>query len=136
MKKTVLFASLLTVFASLPASAGVKSGVRLGSVQLADAKDRDVIVVPPCKVSSNDKINEISFKVKGYGAEIDHLKVVYQNGDKQTLNVKNHFKVDSSSRWIDLNGKNRCIAKIVVTGDTNTRFFRPGKQAKVVFYGR
>ena len=136
MKKTVLIATLFSLFSAMPASAGVSNGAKLGSVQLTDAKDKDVVVLPPCKVSSNRKVKKLAVKVTRFSAEIDSLKVVYQNGDKQTLNVKDHFAPNSTSRWIDLNGDARCISKIVVKGDTNTRFFRPGKQAKVTFFGR
>ena len=135
MKKTVLVATLFALFSSLPASAGPQVGVKLGSVQLTDAKDKDVVILPPCKVSSNRKVSKLSLRVTRYSAEIDSLKVVYQNGDKQMLSVKDHFAPNATSRWIDLEGDARCISKIVVKGDTNSRLFRPGKQAKITFFG-
>ena len=136
MKKTLLCATLFALFSALPASASVKSGVKLGQVHLADVKDRDTIVLPHCRVSSNKKISKIGFRVTKYAAEIDHMKLVFHNGEKQTLNVKDHFSRNSTSRWIDLKGDNRCIAKIVVKGDTDTVLRRPGKQAKVAFFGK
>ena len=98
----------------------VPTPVKFGHVFLKDAKDRDAIVLPACKVSSNKRVSKLGFRVKRYNAEIDHLKVVFHNGDQQVLNVKDHFKRNSTSRWIDLNGDQRCIAKIVVKGDTDT----------------
>ena len=136
MKLSVLFAPVFVVFASLPAMAAPQVGVRLGSVQLHDVKDRDVVSLPACKGSSNQKVSKLSFKVSRYTAEIDSLKVVYQNGDHDVLKVKSHFLPNSTSRWIDLEGDKRCIAKIVVKGDTDTRRFRPRKQAKITFFGR
>ena len=136
MKVTVIFAAFITLLTSLPASAGPEARLKLGSVRLADAKDRDTIHLPPCNGSSNKKVNKLSFKVQAYAAEVDSLKVIFQNGDHQLFAVKSHFLPNSSSRWLDLNGENRCIAKIVVKGDSDTRFVRPGKQAKMTFFAR
>ena len=63
--------------------------------------------------------------------------VTFYNGSRQEIYVRDHFKPFSSSRWIDLRGKRRCIKKIVVVGDADT-YRRTGfrKQAKVLFYGR
>jgi hypothetical protein len=135
MRMLALVFSLSTVLFSVGAQAGVQVGDRLGAVHLNDAKDRDVIVLPACKVSKNSKARKISFTVDKFPAEIDKLKVVFQNGEQQELVVKDHFRANSRSRWMNLNGDARCISKIVVKGDTDTPLPRPNRRAKITFYG-
>jgi len=117
------------------ATASPEIGVRLGTVSLTDSKDRDIVHLAPCSDSSNLRVSRIKFTVNAYPAQVDSLKVVYRNGGVDTLTVKNHFAVDSGSRWIDLKGNQRCISRIIVHGDTDTAAIRPGRQAKVTFYG-
>ena len=131
MKRFSWIVLAVAVASSNSAFAAAKSGVHIGSVKLTESKDRDVIVLPSCRTKRNQKVSELAINVTRAPAEIDTLKVVYYNGEHQTLNVKDHFKVNSSSRWIDLNGSQRCIAKIIVKGDADTALFRPKKQSKV-----
>lgn len=110
--------------------------ITLGVVSLSDRKDRDVIHLSRCRTSPNRPVSMIQLHVKKFAAEIDHLKVVFQNGGKQVLHVKDHFYPGTHSRWMDLRGPKRCIKKIVVVGDTDTFLWRPFKQAKILFLGR
>lgn len=111
-------------------------GVWLGAVRLAEGKDRDVVRLPPCNRSPNVAVRELRVKVLEYPAELDHLRVVFHNGESQELQVKQHFGAGDSSRWIDLRGQRRCIQRIIVIGDTDTIGWRPGRQARVSFFGR
>lgn len=118
------------------AFADTKAGVRIGNVKLTDAKDKDVVVLPHCSRSRNKRVSQLAFNVSRAPAEIDALSVVYYNGERETLTVKDHFKVNTSSRWIDLKGSSRCIAKIVVKGDADTVRFRPGKKSMISFVAK
>ena len=111
-------------------------GVVLGQVKLGDAKDRDVVALPPCKTAANVKVTKLRVVAKNYQAEINRLKVTYYNGQDQVLNVRETFRPGTDSRWIDLNGDARCIKKITIVGDTNTIGWKPGKQATIVFRGK
>jgi hypothetical protein len=110
--------------------------VKLGAINLMDAKDRDVVTLQPCRSSNNVAVTKLQLVVTKYQAEIDRLKVVYHNGQEQVLQVRDTFKPGTTSRWIDLSGEARCIQKIVVIGDSDTRGIRPGKQAHVAFWGQ
>jgi hypothetical protein len=117
-------------------SAVVPTHTVLGKVRLGDAKDRDVVNLAPCKASSNTPVRKLKIVAKKHQAEIDKLKVVYQNGEQQVLSVRDTFRAGTDSRWIDLAGNARCIDKIIVIGDTNSFGWRPGKQAELVFHGK
>jgi hypothetical protein len=110
-------------------------GLKLGQVRLTDRKDRDVIVLPPCKANGNVRVNRLRLKINQHPAEINRFKVVYHNGEMQVLSVKQTFRADSQSRWIDLKGNARCIKQIVIIGDTQSLGRQPGKQALVVVKG-
>jgi len=132
MLKQLIFTGCLSFGLVFSAHAGK---IQLGSVNLTDAKDRDVVNLQPCASSNNRAVTKLQVVASRYQAEIDRLKVVYQNGEEQVLQVRDTFKVGVPSRWIDLSGTARCIDKIIVIGDTNTRGLRPGKQSHVTFYG-
>ncbi len=116
--------------------ARASGGTKLGSVRLADNTDRDVITLPRCKDSPNPLVSSLRLTVSEHPAEINLLMVEFQNGEKTQLDVKDHFKAGGSSRWLDMPGDKRCVARIVVVGDADTARKTPKKQAKVTFYGK
>ncbi len=60
-------------------------------------------------------INAIRMDVKRNDAEILDLRVVYRNGSTEDIKVREVFKAGTSSRRIDLAGRERYIREIVVT---------------------
>ncbi len=128
-----LLTALLLVGLS-PAEAS--QSVRLGTVTLSDATERDEVNLPPCESSPNVKVTALKVEVKKFDAQIDLLRIVYQNGQKEELELRNHLDAGTSSRWLDLKGEARCIKRIVIVGDTDTARRAPKKQAVVTFHGR
>lgn len=110
--------------------------MRLGSVQVGDRTDREVIVLPKCNGRENIKVNSIQIQVQKKPVQVDKLKVVFHNGAEQELSVKKNFKVGEQSRWLDLNGEARCIKKIIFVGDTNTRKMKTKKHGTVIVSGK
>ena len=116
-----LFLTLLNV---LPSHAE-PTAIRLGAVQVAERTDKDVIKLPPCGSSNNQKVNSIQIQVHKKPVQVDKLKVVFHNDQHQEFSVKKHLKAGESSRWLDLKGEARCIKKVVFIGDTDSRRFKP-----------
>lgn len=137
--KTTLWTVALTLLAApaltVPASAGA-DGAKLGEVDLRDAKDWDLVRLPPCGRSGNMPVTSLGVRVTKHPAEINRLKVTFYNGQQQELSVRHRFAPGSVSRWIDLPGEARCIRTIRIVGDTDSLGWRPGKQAQVVFWGK
>ena len=127
---------IVTVATIFSGTAFADGAIRLGEVHLKDGTDRDVINLPTCQDSNNTPIVALKFKVNKFDAQVDHLKVVFQNGDEQKLPVKKHFEEGQTSRWIDIDGDARCVDKIIIVGDTDTWKKRPKKQAQIAFWGR
>ncbi len=135
LRAGALLAALLLPLGALPGAAEAVPH-ELGSVLLRDGKDRDVVRLPACRDSSNRLVRELRLVVSRYPAEIDRLRVEFQNGGTQELLVRERFDAGTVSRWIDLRGPRRCIARIVILGDSDTIGWRPGRRARVTFLGR
>lgn len=117
---------------SLPA---IAEPLRLGAVSLTDATDRDLVELPACDGSRNRPVTSLQLRVAEYPAQIDRLVVEFGNGERQELQLKKHFSVGASSRWMDLQGPARCIRRIGVVGDTDTPRRAPNRQARISFMG-
>ena len=126
---------LFTLLSLTPAHAE-STAIRLGAVQVAERTDKDVIKLPICGSSDNQKVNSIQIHVRKKPVQVDKLKVVFQNDQQQEFEVKKHLKAGESSGWLDLKGEARCIKKIVFIGDTDTLKFNSKKQSTVVVFGK
>lgn len=109
--------------------------LRLGAVSLTDATDRDLVELPACDGSRNRPVTTLQIRVAEYRAQVDRLVVEFGNGDRQELELKKHFDVGASSRWMDLQGPARCIRRIGIVGDTDTPRRAPNRQARIAFWG-
>ena len=113
----------------------------LGKMKLSQSMDRDVIKLPKCRTSANKPVKSLKMKVKKANADIDKLVVVFQNGQRTQLQVREFFRAGTQSRWIDLPGNKRCIKKIIVKGDSEPTWTRRGRnltmrQAVLRFIGK
>ena len=133
MKNGCLFLAL-SFLITLTASAGQAF---LGKTHLTNLPDRDVIWTKSCKTAKGT-FRKIYFTVSKNTAKINRFKVHFGNGSVQTIVPKKKvYGKNSSSRRFDLIGYERCISKIVVTGDTRSKKGKliGRRQAKVSFYG-
>ena len=130
---SLFLASFLTISNTAEANT---VAVKLGSIQVADRTSKDVIRLPVCDGNKNIPVNSIQLKVRKKPVQIDKVKVVYYNGQQQTLTVKKHMKAGEDSRWLDLKGDARCIQKIVFVGDADTKRINSKKQSTVIVAGK
>lgn len=134
MKK--LFVRMLVVCVALSVAAPVMTGDSarlLGSTHLAKhEKDVDVIRLPPCGRRMKMRIHEVRVRAVHGQAEIETLWVRFQDGTKQSLPVRQRLAKGEDTRWIDLEGGERCVREIGVVGDTELSY----DQTRLDFYGR
>jgi hypothetical protein len=151
MKKVLVLVSVVAAFLATSSTAFAHKGkhkrpgkkpamqrsavIKMGTIIMHEQKERNVLKFNKCKTSKNRGITALKLRVKGETVEVDKLKVVFQNGTKQVLNVKDQFRPSQSSRWIDLKGQKRCIKKIILAGDVDTFGYTPFAKAKVEFFG-
>jgi hypothetical protein len=124
---------VLTALLALLAQAA--EPLKLGDVDLRDARDGDVIRLPACTSPRNAPVRRVGLAVSRHPAQIDRVVVRFHDGTRQELSVRHRFKPGSASRWIDLRGGDRCIQSIRIVGDTDSLGWRPGKQARVHVVG-
>jgi Protein of unknown function (DUF2541) len=129
---------LRTTFTVLLLSLGLSAAVSplyaasaqlLGSTRLTKLEnDRDVLRFSTCRGG----IRALQIAVRGGNAELERVRVHYRNGGHEDLELRQRIAKGGQSRWIDLNGGDRCIEAIAVIGDTeNSR-----KQANIKIFGR
>ena len=131
MKTKILFLLLIASMVSvqLNAQQHAKKWVLLGERLVNDRLDRDVIDV----TSARGEFNAIMIKVKGASVDFHKVVVVYGNGRRQEIEMRETIAAGGSSRVIDLAGNERVIRKIEFVYDANTI---RGRKAVVKVFGR
>lgn len=127
-----LIALLLTVLIAGPAAAqrGRDNWTDLGLLHVKDRVDRDTLHVGAKKGS----FDAIRLKVLGAAVQFHSLKIHFENGAVQDVELRSVIRAGQFSRVIDLDGGQRAIEKIVFVYDAQTR--RRAKGARVRVFGR
>ncbi len=120
-------AALLSTATALPASAE-KGWVQLGSRQVADHADRDVI-----SGRGDGRFTKIRLCVFRRAVHFRDLDVQFANGGRQDVPLRHRIPAGGCTRVIDLKGGERNIRKVVMKYDT---IRDRGPQATVELYGR
>lgn len=101
----------------------------LGSTHLTKVEnDRDVLVFAKCRRG----IQAVQVRARKGQVEIERLWVRFKNGERQDLEVRDRIGQGGATRWVDLNGGDRCIKAIGIVGDTELSY----DQARVDIWGR
>jgi hypothetical protein len=125
---STLFASLLITCSALAVGRGDQTRF-LGATRLTKIEnDVDVVKFQACQAN----VNAVQLRVRGGNAEIETVWLRFANGERETLSVRSRIARDQRSRWIDVNGGERCVSAFGVVGDTEAS----RKQAKVELFAR
>jgi len=137
MKRLTIFVLAITAALFTGTEAILAQYIKyLGSVRLSYAEnDIDIVkVYDKCLDRERDGFDGIRIEAKQGFADIKKVRVTYQNGDLDYLEVREDFQPGSNSRWIYLEGGRRCIDSIAILGDTDNR--SPNPAIIEVFAGR
>ena len=128
--KAIIFTILaLTLTVSLDAQPRNKKWIFLGEKLVNDKLDRDVVVV----TADRGEFKAIQIRVKGASVDFHKVIVVYGNGRRQEIEMRNTIPAGGSTRVIDLAGDERVIRHIEFLYDANTI---RGRKAVVRVFGR
>ena len=105
---------------------------KLTRIQLGEHTERETKFLPSCKTDDNIRVSQVRIVVKKHPAEINRVRIQFQNGTEQFFNVNKHLAVDQVSPWVDLQGGNRCIQSVSFVGDADTVGFKPNAQSTIV----
>ena len=83
-----------------------------------DERGADRFDLPRCNQSKNQRVNRLRLVVNEADVYIDRVRVVFQNGSAQVIDVDDVFEDGERTRWIDLKGAaDRCIKTVRITGE-------------------
>lgn len=119
MKKFILACAALASVASVTSVAQAQSR-RESVVLLATTKigpfDQDYIQINSCAGGERERIAAIRIKVVKRSATIDGLRVNYANGNYDDIPINISLREGERTRWIDLEGRARCVRSIDISG--------------------
>jgi hypothetical protein len=111
------------------ANAHASKAKMLGSTRLSLQENNvDVLHFQRCR----SDIHTVQIRSKRGQIEVERLWLRYANGERESLTIRDRIRQGGTTRWIDLNGGNRCIVEIGIIGDTE----RSRDQARVEIWGR
>jgi Protein of unknown function (DUF2541) len=124
--------TLVCFLSSFPLPTLAEKRHLLGETVLTYAEnDRDVLYLGKCP--PHDSIRSIKIRATRGAADIELLRVKFQNGESQDLSVRENLPQGKESRWIDLRGKKRCVTSVTIMGDTDNR---SNKRAMLQVFGK
>jgi hypothetical protein len=88
--------------------------VQLGERRVDHKAERDTIEVG----NREGHFRAIKLQVKDADLDLQHITVVFGNGDKEELDFHQEIRANSETRAIDLTGKVRDIRQVVLTYKT------------------
>ena len=109
---------------------------QLTRVKLGEYTERETKFLPSCNQSDNLRVHQVRVVVKNNPAEINKVRIQFQNGEDQFFNVNKHLAVGQMSPWVDLNGGSRCIKRVTFVGDADTLGYKPNARSTIVVQGR
>jgi hypothetical protein len=129
MKTKTWFIILLMIVFTLPAMARGGRWVLLGDRLVNDRLDHDIIPV----TATRGDFNAILIRVRGASVDFHKVVIVYGNGNRQEVEMRNTIPAGGSTRVIDLQGTEIIIREVECWYDANTI---RGRKALVRVFGR
>jgi len=129
MKARLSFFTIVMMLSVLTLSGQGARWKFLGERLVNDRLDHDVIMV----TSVEGDLKAIQIRVKGAPVDFHKLVVVYGNGRRQEIALRNTLPAGGASRAIDLAGDERIVRSVEFWYDANTI---RGRKAKVRLFGR
>ena len=124
--------SILTLFLMITTLTAAGQGPKwkfMGERLVNDRLDHDVIMV----TAAEGSLNAIQIRVKGASVDFHKVVIVYGNGRRQEVVMRNTIGPRGASRPIDLAGDERIVRSVEFWYDSNTIRVR---KALVILFGR
>ena len=128
--KRIKFILLLVGLFVIGSSMGIgDKWVFLGERTVKHTLDRDEIMI----TAKRGEFTKLKFKVKKAKVDFHKVVVVYGNGERMEVELRDKIPAGGETRAIDLRGRDRVIKKIIFFYDTDSR---SGKRAVVRLFGK
>ena len=129
-KKIILSGVLLFALSMLTMSFSSSAQIweKLGSRSVSYKADWDEIMV----TGREGRFRAIKLEVAKSDVDFDHVVVVYRNGQREKLQIRNKIPAGGQTRAINLSGKRRIINRVIFYYRTP---LYEGRRARVTLYG-
>ncbi|MBN8478737.1 MAG: hypothetical protein J0L91_07205 [Burkholderiales bacterium] len=123
-----LAAALALVAAGVPLAARAERWIVLGRREVNLGADHDEIPV----TSERGKFRAIKLRVRERGVQFAHMTVIFGNGRRFEVLLRDFIPAGGESRIVDLPGSDRTVNRVILRYTT-----RPGsaERAEVVLWG-
>jgi hypothetical protein len=124
--------SIMTMFLMITSIVAIGQGIKwkyMGERLVNDRLDHDVIMV----TAARGALSAIQIRVKGAPVDFHRVIIVYGNGKRQEVAMRNTIGPGGASRPIDLIGDDRIVRSVEFWYDANTT---RGRKAIVRLFGR
>lgn len=128
-KKLFIISSVLFVFAIGASTASAQGWVDLGTKEVKDRSEQDTWHIGGGK----GEFRKIRLKVHQKAVRFYRLEVKFENGQTQSIELRNLIPAGGQTRIIDLVGTDRRIDKVDVWYEAQTA--RRGVRSSVTLYG-
>jgi hypothetical protein len=116
MKSRLMIIISLMFFMVIPLMANQGGWILLGEKAVNDRLDHDRLIV----TAARGDFHNIQLRVKGASVDFHKVVVVYGNGQRDEIELRNTIPAGGSSRVIDLQGRDRVIKEVIFWYDANT----------------
>ncbi len=113
-----LFAVIGVVNSSYAQTPGVVTSNSAGWHKIGEVKASFKMENESISVIGADRFKSIKLKVTDAPINIENIRVFYENGESEELNVRSELKAGAETRVIDLKGSSQELKKIVFTYKT------------------
>lgn len=127
--KTKLLVAILFILSMFNLNGQAAGWKFLGERAVNDRIDHDIIMV----TAARGDFNALQIRVRGASVDFHKVVVVYGNGRRQELEMRNTIPARGTSRVIDLIGDERVVKSVEFWYDANTL---RGRKAVVRLFGR
>lgn len=84
----------------------------------------DAVMLPFCqRPTNNQRVDAVSFRVNWSDVYVRYVAITYHNNEVERVPVGRVFGKNESSNWFNVNGGNRCIKRIEVSGKASGKGF-------------
>ena len=124
----IVFGALLVFLLSSAFIEDAAVWTKLGSKRASKVLDHDEILV----TGRSGTFNAIKLSVEKVDVTFRRVVVVFKNGSREEMQIKNRISAGGETRALNIKGKNRVIKKVIFYYSTQVS---EKKQARVILYG-
>lgn len=95
------------------------NALALGRIRLdANGEGLSSFTLPKCNGGANKPVTSLRFRIDNADVYVERVRITYQNGDSEVVDVDRVYDQASVSDWYEIPGGKRCVKSITVRGNS------------------